>query len=187
MRAYALLLLFLTVAAVLAGCGRDEEVGDGIAAPSRVADVTDDGYSLVMLGVISDTLSGRAQFGDVYDTYTRQVTGVIELVTTADFAGGFFITPGEATWPGVGTHSINNDDAGDGFVVIYRQGLHRAFRARSGSLTLSVVSDTLIRGRFEAVMTGEVAERGREPVSGDINVVGSFSARPGQPGYIIGL
>ncbi len=187
MRAFALLLLI--VAVTVAGCGRDEELSVDGAAPTRNVDRSGDGYTVIMRGVVNDTLSGRAQFGDVYDQQTREVKTVLEFVTAADFAGGMFIVPVGSSWPEAGAYSLGDgrDSSGQGFRVVYRQGLYRAFSSRSGTLSLSTVTDTLIRGSFDAIMTGEVAERGREPVSGDVEVSGSFSARPGQPGYIIGL
>lgn len=184
------ILLLLSAAAVLSiGCDRN---GDDLApdgSSTGVADADVDGYRVIFRGVVNDTLTGRAQFGDVYDAQTQQISPIIELITASDFAGGLFIAPGGNSWPNTGRFSVGDGagDTGEQFTLVYRQGLYRAFRSSSGSLSLSVVSDTLIRGSFDVVMTGSVAERGREPVDGEVEVSGSFSARPGQPGYIIGL
>lgn len=186
----ASLLSMLLLIVHVAGCGDEIENGAGAGSPSGVAQEEGEGYRVILRGVVNDTLSGRAQFGDVYDQVTQRVNPVIELVTSDDFAGGMFIAYGGSRWPGDGRYTLSgstDDENGDGFQLVYRQGLYRSFRATSGNIAFSVVTDTLIRGTFDAVMVGEVAERGRDPVEGEVEVTGSFGARPGQPGYIIGL
>lgn len=188
MRAYASFLLMLVMAAAAAGCDGEEQLSVDGATPTRATDETVDGYRVILRGVVNDTLSGRTQFGEVYDATRENLTPVIELVSNADFAGGMFITTNRASWPAEGRYPIG-DGTGEGehFRVVYREGLYRSFQSVTGSLLLSVSTDTLIRGSFDAVMRGEVAEGGREPVSGEIEVSAAFSARPGRPGYIIGL
>lgn len=186
MRACTLLSLLLSAAVILVGCGRAEDDVVGSPEPGKAAEASRDGYNVVMRGVVNDTLSGAAQFGDVFDSLSGDVTGVIELTTSADFAGGMFLTPGSDQWPATGNYPVNGNDGANAFTIAYRQGLYRIFQSRSGSITLTHVSDSLISGRFDAVLIGEVAEGGREPVRGEVNVSGSFSAQAGQPGYIIG-
>ena len=184
------MLPFLLIAcALLAGaCGAGDS-GNGAVTTVGTSPDEVDGYRVTFRGVINDTLSGGARFGEVFDPRSNVTNAVIELVTTADFAGGIVIATGSRGFTGTGRFAF---DAGggvedEGLTLIYRQGLYRAFRARSGTLTLTAVTDSLIRGSFDAVMLGEVAERGRDPVQGEVEVSGVFSATAGEPGYIIGL
>ncbi len=181
--------LLVACALIVGACGASNDV-NGVASTVGTNPDEIDGYRVTFRGVVNDTLTGGATFGHVFDTGTGVTNAVIELETTQDFAGGIVIATGGQGFATTGRYAFDAEEfarGNSGVTLIYRQGLHRAFRARSGTLTLTAVTDTLIRGSFDAVMVGEVAERGRDPISGEVEVSGVFSATAGEPGYIIGL
>lgn len=171
----------------LGACG-DDPANDLVVGTASADNV--DGYRVIFRGVVNDTLSGRAVFGEVYDPETQTLTALVELVTTEDFAGGMFLGYSEPALPAAGRYAVDPSayaEGEDGFTLVYRQGLYRYFTARTGNVVFTAITDTLVEGTFDAVMVGEVAERGRDPVEGEVEVTGAFSARRGNPGYIIGL
>lgn len=164
---------------------------DADGTPVRPAQETEDGYRAVFRGLVVDTLSGRSQFGHIIDPRTGQLNWIIEFITADDFAGGMFIASPTADLPSEERYGISadalDDPDGNNLALVYRHGLYRVFRARSGTISFSHISDTLVSGSFDAVLLGEVAERGREAIRGEAEVSGTFSARSGNPGYVIGL
>jgi hypothetical protein len=176
---------------LVSGCGDDPTASEGDVTAARPVVEADEGYRVVLRGQVADTLTGRAQFGHVLDQRTGQLNWIIELITADDFAGGMFIAAPFEAMPQAQRYAISaealSDPANSDFAVIYRHGLFRVFRARAGSLTFNHVSDTLVSGTFDVTLVGEVADRGREAVRGEAEASGSFSARRGQPGYVIGL
>jgi hypothetical protein len=175
-----------------AGCGgEDVGVTDGDALPVRTAQDVEDGYRMILRGIVTDTLTGRAQFGHVLEPRSGATNWIIEFVSAEDFAGGVFIAAPTEALPEARRYSITADaladPSPDAFAVFYRHGLYRVFRGRSGSITFSHVSDSLVSGSFDAVLVGEVSDRGREAIRGDTEVSATFSARRGQPGYVIGM
>lgn len=176
---------------ILSGCGDDPIAVDTDGTIARPVAEAEEGYRVIMRGLVGDTLTGRAQFGHVLDQNSGRLNWIIELVTADDFAGGIFIASPVDAMPEAGRYGVAadalSDPGADQLALIYRHGLFRVFRARSGSVTFNHVSDTLVSGTFDVILTGEVADRGREAVRGEAEASGSFSARRGQPGYVIGL
>lgn len=150
-------------------------------------------YEVLLGNAISDTLQGDARFGRVIDTDTSQETFVIELETGFDFAGGFFIAHGGPELPTTGTHELvaPSDSLGGippgRYAIVYRQGMLRDLASRAGTVTFSTVTDTLIEGSFDATLRGFLALDARRLPNAEVHARGSFRARPGSPGYIIGL
>lgn len=175
----------------LAACRADDNLLDDGSAPVRAVQESDEGYRVIFRGLVVDTLSGRSQFGHIIDPRTRERNWIVELVMADDFAGGMVIALPSDQPPSESRYDVSIDALEErpegGAVLAYRHGLYRVFRGRAGSVTFTHVSDTLVSGNFDVTLVGEVAERGREAIRGESEISGSFAARPGQPGYVLGL
>lgn len=183
--------VLMTAAACGAGDIRDGRVaGDSTLVAD--AEVEED-YEVLLGTPLADTLRGDARFGLVTDSDTGQNVFVIELQTGFDFAGGFFVAHGASTPPRPGTHdlvplsdSLKSVLPGR-YSIFYRQGMLKNLVSREGTVTFSTVTDTLIEGTFDALLYGFVAKGRQRLPNAEIRARGHFSARPGSPGFIIGL
>jgi hypothetical protein len=150
-------------------------------------------YQVTLGNALSDTLRGVANFGRVQDPQTGEELFVIRLSTGFDFAGGIVISRRDTTLPKPGDYdlAVAADSSAavpdDKFFIIFREGMLWDLRSESGTLTFSTVTDSLIEGRFNARLQGEIAERGRELTEGEVHAVGRFRAGSGMTGYVIGL
>ena len=188
---------YVVVLLLLAACsntgetpqsGLEETDEEGVEEEVREQD-----YEVLLGNALNDTLRGRAAFGLVVDSDTGEQIFVIELVSGYDFAGGFFIAHGGAGPPATGTHelvaftdSLRSVPRG-GYAVVYRQGMLRDLVSQRGTVTFSTVTDTLIAGTLDATLRGFVAIAQRRLPNAEVHARGRFRARPGSPGYIIGL
>ncbi len=179
---------------VWSGCGSEDGAGEGLGeVEAEEAAESPFQYEVRLGNAVSDTLQGNANFGRVADPRTGEELLVIRLSTGFDFAGGIVISRRDTTLPEPGdfdlsasADSIQAAPAED-FFIIYREGMLRDLRSESGTLTFTTVTDSLIEGRFEATLQGEIADRGRELTEGEVYAVGRFRAVRGMTGYVIGL
>jgi hypothetical protein len=184
--------LVVLMLVLCAACGTAEEEAEGGPAEEAGQEEEED-YQVFLGNALADTLQGDAQFGLVVHTETGEETFVIELVTGYDFAGGFFVARGGNQKPAPGTYpltalsdSVKGVPAGQ-YVVIYRQGMLRDLVSRAGTVTFSTVSDTLIEGTLDATLHGFLTSSRGWLTDAEVRARGQFRARPGAPGYIIGL
>jgi len=186
--------IWMGVLLILSACGSNDQAGTG--GGEKEADESEERpmeYQVTLGNALSDTLEGLANFGRVQDPQTGDELFVIRLSTGFDFAGGIVISRRDTTLPTPGDYdlALAADSAAavpdDKFFIIYREGMLWDLRSESGTLTFSIVSDSLIEGRFDATLQGEIADRGRELTEGEVHAVGRFRAGPGMTGYVIGL
>lgn len=193
-RSFTVIVCIAALAGAVSACGGDEGVGDGgREAASDVSSDASPNYEVFLANALSDTLRGAANFGRVLDSRTGDELFVIRLSTGFDFAGGVVISRRDTVPPEPGTYDLSapTDSLAtvpvNKFLIIYREGMLRDLRSTAGTLTFSVVTDTLIEGRFDATLQGVIAERGRDLAKGEVHAVGHFRAAHGMPGYVIGL
>lgn len=184
--------LLLLWALYAIGCGNDSAPAIGSSAELIDEEGARADYRMILAGAISDTLRGRAVFGPVIAAPSRTEQLVIKFETGVDFVGGLFITRGSTDLPPRGSHPLADATAEPdslptgAFFVVYREGLLRNLRSRSGTVTFDTVSDSLITGSLEATLAGLVATR-MGLRSGEVHVSGQFSARSGIVGFIVGI
>lgn len=193
MRGYLAGLLICAVL-VSSACGSGDGGGEGVGEVQVEESAESPFQYEVRLGnAISDTLQGSANFGRASDPRTGEELLVIRLSTGFDFAGGIVISRRDTTLPTPGDYTLAaTADSLEGvptdeFFIIYREGMLRDLRSRAGTLTFTTVTDSLIEGRFDATLRGEIADRGRELTEGEVHAVGRFRAVRGMTGYVIGL
>lgn len=189
------LAVVLLMLVALAACGTEAETSvpagtDTLETIGPRARTPVD-YTVYLQGAISDTLRGAASFGQVVDTRTDAERFVIVLEGQYDLAGGISLVHDDPVLPEAGTYSLERGDESarpsDGFGLVYRQGLQRHLRATSGTLTLSIVRDTLIEGSFRATLRGQVMRGGERLTNARVDARGTFRAQPDPLGFIIGL
>lgn len=186
---------------LVGGCGAEEAPGaleggeDGAeeGAEQVVLEAEESDFELLLANAIRDTLRGSAAFGTVFDPGTGETAFVIDLSTGRDFAGGFIIARHGDAMPSAGTYELAalTDSTrallSPTFAVVYREGMLRDLRSSSGTLVLSSVADTLIEGRIDAVLRGLLVTGSQPLPQAEVHARGRFRARPGNPGYIVGL
>ncbi|GEM_PF-1152917 len=194
-------LACLTVLLIIAGCeawsggggGSGTENADSLQVDVGESDAESQDYRVILTGAMSDTLTGDAVFGEVFQVATRSTKWIIELEAGSDFTGGMFITLGDTSLPAPGTYDLTVPAAGDTTApqpphhIVYRRGLILNIASVQGTLTFDVVSDSLIQGSFDALMRGDVPVPGAGVQKGEVRAVGRFAARYGPVGFIIGL
>lgn len=183
---------------LVAACGGAGEAEDGAAAAEDETEAEqvkqeEKAYEVFLGNVLSDTLRGDARFGFVYDPDAGHNIFVVELQSGYDFAGGFFIARGGDDMPVVGTFPlVPRSDSLKGvsmgqYTILYRQGMLRDLTSASGSVRFTLVSDTLIEGTFDATLRGFLASGRQQLTNAEVASRGRFKAKPGAPGYIMGL
>lgn len=190
-RAVVLSSLFI---ALVAGCDSGDsavDIAGGTASDAREERSTE--HRVILGNAILDTLAGRAEFGVVVEPESGDYHFVIRLATGFDFAGGLIMARPDTALPPPGEYSLgagadSTAAAGAaGFTMYYREGMQRNLRAESGTLTLSTVTDTLITGRFDAILRGMITGMDRAAGEAEVHAVGSFRADGDMNGYVIGL
>jgi len=184
----------LALLLLLAACagGNPDDVPAG-TAPADEQEEEEEDYEVLLGNALTDTLRGDARFGYVVDPDANQPTFIVELKTGYDFAGGFFVARGGEALPTPGEHpllavsdSLKSVPPGR-YAIIYRQGMVKDLASQAGTVTFTTVTDTLIEGTFDALLYGFVAKGRQRLPNAEIRARGHFSARPGSPGFIIGL
>ncbi len=178
----------------VSACGADDDAGGGgrETAGDESGAATHE-YEVYLGNALTDTLRGTASFGRVLDPRTGDELFVIRLSTGFDFAGGVVISRRDTVPPKPGSYNLAASADSlvivpvNQFLIIYREGMLRDLRSTAGTLTFSVVTDSLIEGRFDATLRGVIADRGRDLTEGQVHAVGRFRAGPGMSGYVIGL
>jgi hypothetical protein len=186
---FSALFVFLMVSGCGPGIG-DDDLDPENGVVTAAADV--DGFRILLGNAITDTLQGRASFGVVVDPETGNEFFIITMRTGLGFAGGFFISRVGTDPPQPGQYELlapadSAEAATTAFRIAYREGMLRHMVATSGRLTFTTVRDTLIEGNFDATLHGQLSDRGRQLQQAEVHARGRFAARPGAPGYIIGL
>ena len=193
MRGLTALTIGLFAGLLLIGCRNDESAAEGAAVGEVEAIGSDYSFEVVLSNALADTLRGDATFGRMRDPHEGRDYFVIRLASRYDFAGGFVIARPKPELPEPGTFGIaaaadTIETAAEGdFILLFREGMLRDLRSRSGSLTISTVTDTLITGRFDAVLTGYISEGSRELPGSEVRATGRFRAESGVVGYFMGL
>lgn len=198
------LLLFVLAAVLLsaAACGPGGEMDAPTAADS--AEAGEDGgdpafsYEMYMQGMLADTLRGEAEFGVVFDPVTRQRQWVLSMRSGGDVTSGVYIARPDTVRPSEGTYQIVNrrpigavdsmrSDDVRSFTMIYRAGMRRSFHSQSGTLELTVATDTLLKGTFRATLDGTASPPGQPPREGTLTVRGTFRAEKATVGFMFGI
>ncbi len=189
-------LLLLVLILVAAGCSTAEDdppaPTDAAAAEQEITETdAKNDFTIYLSGAVQDTLRGRAAFGDVVISGTQKPFTLIDLRAGGDFTGGFFIVFDSTGLPPVGevdfAAATDSAEATGGTRIVYRRGLLVDLRSRSGSVTFTQVSDTLIAGEIDAALYGVEYEEGTEMPGVELRARGAFRAHPGNVGYILGL
>ncbi len=187
MRLAAPLLLLL----MLAACGEAPHVP---AAPGPAEDeaLGAGAFEVFFAGVLTDTLRGEARFGVVMDARTQARRFVVVMRPTGLLAGGLFLARTREALPAEGRYAITAyaDSLAlpaEDFVLVYRDGMRRAMDSAEGTVTFTVVRDTLLAGEFTATLEGAVMRPSGPPAEGAATVQGAFRAARGDVGFILGL
>ena len=186
-------LIVLLLAGALLGCGKDETAAEeAIVGAGEEEGASTYTYQVLLSSVVTDTLRGKASFGQMRDPQTGENLFVIRLASSYDFVGGFLIARRNPDLPAPGNFGIAS--AADSlappesdFVVLYREGMLRDMRSLEGTLILTTVTDTLIAGRFNAVLSGYYMDADRRLSDARLQASGRFRAQSGVTGYFMGL
>ncbi|HEX7071204.1 MAG TPA: hypothetical protein VF190_10375 [Rhodothermales bacterium] len=189
------LLAVSLLSLLIAACGSaDEAARDTNQGVGDAEEEQSDAYRVILAGAATDTLSGGAVYGFVYNPRTGSEQFVVKLATGVDFVGGVFVARGNNQLPEERTYQLANvaeqpDSAlGDRFMIAYQEGLVRQLDSRDGSVTFTHVSDTLIAGTIEATLRGLIAPGGGGQLREDeVHLSGRFEAERGIVGFIVGL
>lgn len=177
----------------LGGCDTGESTGEQPGPFESVSGgESSDEFRVVLANALSDTLSGRADFGVVVEPQSGKYYLVIRLAAGFDFAGGIVFARGDTTLPRAGEYQLfprpDSGAIGDhSFTLFYREGMQRNFEVESGTLVLDSVTDTLIVGRFDALLRGTFGGMERPNAGAEVHAVGRFRAENTLNGYVIGL
>lgn len=189
-------LSVLTLVFLLTGCDSNDSVGmaNALVDTTGVSGLDQrPPYTLFLSGTVSDTLQGNAAFGVVIDPGTGVEQFIVKMAAQNDFTGGVFVARRDLSLPRPGSYQLGDvaraplSVPDSMFVVVYRKGLDRYFKSTGGTLSIDVATDSLIEGSLEAAMVGWITASGELQDGQEIRIRGSFSARPGFAGYVIGL
>lgn len=193
MRTLYIILLFAVILTSVAACDGEEDAATPGVEASDGEGESSAGYRVVLGNAITDTLRGRATFGTVVEPESGQARLVIRLASDFDFAGGIVMARRDTVLPDPGSYSFQQAadslagiPPGD-FILFYREGMLRDMRAASGSMTLSTVTDSLVRGTFDVMLRGRTAGIDRSGTGSEVHATGRFEARRGLEGFVIGL
>lgn len=191
-----IVLSLLALVFLLPGCDSNDPAGMTSTPEDTTAvsgQVQEPPYTLILSGVLSDTLQGNSAFGVVIDPGTGFEQFIIKMAAQNDFTGGVFVAREALSIPRAGSYQLANiaDNPlavpDSMFAVIYRKGLDRYFKSTGGTLSIDVATDSLIEGSLEATMKGWITSSGELQQDQEIRIRGSFSAGSGFAGYVIGL
>ena len=150
----------------------------GLASPTTRGS---EGFSAAVTGAASSTISGEASFGRVAGGPTAPDVLTLNLGTDSHRGAVQFIRPGRSRLA-IGSYPISDlaqdSDQVRALVMLGSSESPRGvFRAESGVLTITSVSDQTLTGRFELDATGFMADR-PEREDRRVHVSGSFTAHP---------